>query len=227
MNENILDKVRKLLELSKNNTNINEANAALAQAQALMTKHRLSMFDLDKKIGDLTEVDLPQGKRNISWKSQLLNGICKNNNCKTIIMEGKGISYRIIGTETDIELVKFIYDTIVAQIEFHVSEALRNNLGTGKTFTNNFKLAAVQTVIQRMNEANKKVMESVTNAMVFVNTSQAKIASYVENNIGKLRPHKYAGGALDEDGWQLGTEAGRKVSWNKGIAGSKPNSLEE
>lgn len=92
-NEKILDKIRKLMKLAENNINLNEASAAFSQAQSLLTRHRLTMAEVENTRDIIPEDErivesgrpLYSGERVIHWKSYLSDKIAKYNGCKMYV----------------------------------------------------------------------------------------------------------------------------------------------
>lgn len=90
--EKIIQTIRKLLELSKNNPSEEEAKSAALKAQELLAKYHLDMrevesIDIDTVDSiDEVRVNLPAKK----WKYRLANIVANNFRCKHFYL-GKGI----------------------------------------------------------------------------------------------------------------------------------------
>jgi len=103
--EKILDKVRKLLELSKS-SDPNEAANAARHAQALLTKHRLSQEDVLEEERGIFEVDDTTGTSAPFWEILLINIIAHVNECK---MLRSSFSFHLVGAKKDAELVDYLF----------------------------------------------------------------------------------------------------------------------
>jgi hypothetical protein len=81
--DKILQKIKKVLELSKNNPSEEEAKSAALKAQRLMAEYHIEMVDLDKLNGDtdITSVKVAVGNGN-KWKSPLAYVVSKNFRCR-------------------------------------------------------------------------------------------------------------------------------------------------
>jgi hypothetical protein len=103
-NERVIEKIKKVLELAKNNPSEEEAKAAALQAQKLLAKYHIEMsevegIDLDKiESIDEVRVDVPAKK----WKYELARIISKNFRCKHFYY-GKG-TVVFYGHKTDAEI---------------------------------------------------------------------------------------------------------------------------
>lgn len=112
--EKIIEKIKKVLELSKNNPSQEEARAAALKAQKLMAEYHISMQEIDaiENVDDIVEkkVDIGTGNK---WKYMLAGIIAKNFRCKfffygksTIVFYG----YKI-DTEIAAETFTFLFKT--------------------------------------------------------------------------------------------------------------------
>jgi hypothetical protein len=235
-NETILIRIQRLLDLASNNTNVNESAAAFAQAQKLLTRHNLDLATVAAATGikqaseaiiNSTE-PLYTGQRVVLWKNNLAVELCEINACKmyistTVVNNKKQISYRIVGTSSDVMVVRYFFNSIVEQIEMLSANALRSGLGQGKTFTNNFKHGAQQTVIERLQKMHEEVRaEYAQTAIVLVDNKIAEVEAWVKTNMNLGAPHPSHTTTSDSRGFALGKEAGKNVSLARGLdAGTK------
>jgi len=217
MQNEILLKIKKLLDLSKNNTNVHEAAAAYHAAQKLLTQHRLSLVDLEKADdSDYDFDDVYYGKRKITWKGVLASGIAKCNGCRAFWRATRaGRVLQVVGKKANIDIVKWLYASVSAQIESLCKLAVQASYG-GKTFSNNFKLGASNAVIQRLQLAKSEVESEYTgtHALVHINQADAKLEQYFREVL-EVKPYtaKFTG---DSNGYAAGTRAGKRVNITKG-----------
>ena len=233
IDRSVLERIKKLLDLADKNPNENEAASAYAQAQKLLSRHKLDAAQVELLTGvpQTSEpifncsVPLYSGKRVIQWKCDLSASIAKLNDCKMYIGNTReGIQFRLIGRQSDIDIVSYLFESIVAQIEMASASALARGNGHGKTFTNNFKHAATNEVIRRLMEAKNEVQTEFaktngTAAMVLVNSRMDEVEQWQKKNL-PLGKRVVQGFRKDFDGWQQGKAAGQKVSLNPGLGGS-------
>jgi hypothetical protein len=83
----IVDKVKKLLALSKS-SNPNEAAAAAARAAELMFEHKIEAADLEitggakRPVEAVTEATLSNGDWREFWKGQLAEAVARSMSCR-------------------------------------------------------------------------------------------------------------------------------------------------
>ncbi len=224
----ILDRIKKLITLANAKGNTNECANAFAQAQRLLMKHKLTMADLDSFTDEadepIEESDMElYGKRIIGWKRYLANEVAKLNACRTFTRSGYGnAQHFIVGRASDVEVVNYIVTSVVSQIEYFCKKAMKNGEGSGKTFSNQFKFGAAETVVSRIRQANAEIKKEYqgTNALVLVNTRSAEVDAHMEENY-KLRKAPSYRVARDHSARDAGRAAGRKVSLSKGMKTTK------
>lgn len=232
MNE-ILSKVRNLLSLSDKNQNLNEAAAAFKAAQKLLSKHRLSITDVyvseeDKEPVKESDEPLYAGARAITWRGDLAASVCKANGCHafwriTAVNGRRQKQLLIIGRESDINTVRYMYNLIASQIEAMCASALLTN-GGGKTFSNNFKLGAVDTISSRLKEATQEVEDQYKGTTALVLVKQAD--NEVNQAVAKLKLRKRSVSYRhNREGYAQGQAAGRRVNLSRGSIGGKNKGL--
>ena len=113
-NEKIIEKIRKTLELSRNNPSEEEAKAAALMAQKLLAKYHIDMADVEAVDLDKDEpieevyVDLPAKK----WKYELATAVAQNFRCKHIYYGKSRVCF--YGHKTDATVAadtfKYLFD---------------------------------------------------------------------------------------------------------------------
>lgn len=112
--EKIIQTIKKVLELSKNNPSEEEAKAAALKAQELLAKYHISMSEIEDidtaNVEEISEVsvDVPSKK----WKYKLATIVANNFRCKHFYY-GKG-TVVFYGHKTDAEVAaetyKYLFD---------------------------------------------------------------------------------------------------------------------
>lgn len=243
--EAIILKIKKLFALARKNPNQHESEAAAAKAQELLMQYNLSEDELDKfrsREERITQ-EFYQGHRSdkgvteVRWKIQLASAVAKNNLCKIIHHPWKKeISW--IGTEPNIEISKFLYETLVWDIE-HIADKLwgdilqirkiehdnnvilfkDDSLRTvhGKTWKKSFYLGMVRSLSDRLT-ANLGTLRtnSDINALVVVN--DAAIKKYIFDEYGRLSNANWgSGGQINGAGYRAGVEKGKTIQFRRGV----------
>lgn len=83
LNEKIIEKIKKILELSKNNPSVEEAKSAALKAQKLMAEYNIKMSEIEMidDIENIVEEKIDVGTGN-KWKYTLSSIVAKNFRCK-------------------------------------------------------------------------------------------------------------------------------------------------
>jgi hypothetical protein len=239
--EKILDRIRKLLELSKDPDNENEAAAAAGAAQKLMEKHRIEEAMLDRTPADEPiENERLDGKwrgRGTTWKQRLAGALAKTNQCRIYFSGG---ATRLVGRPSDMATVRYMYEYLIReltglgkkwgkQFEDEYGEA------PGRTPHNSFKIGAVNTISNRLYQAQKEArrheqelaesadrVRGMSTALVRVNSAIAKIDerkaevdTWVKKNL-KLRTGRRKSFNIDGLAYGAGQNAGANVNLDGG-----------
>ena len=149
--QQIIDKIKKLLNLSSNNPSKEEAMSAALMAQKLMAKYKIQE---DETLDEIKEEDLIDSvfadqKHNSSfhsWRRQLAVIVAKNFCCKCY-MKGQDIVFRGFKQDAEIALNAYLYlYTIGDKLgSKEYNEQLRNT-GSGKGVYNSFVMGFLQGV---------------------------------------------------------------------------------
>lgn len=223
----ITDKVIKLIKLSQNNSNVNEAASAYAQAQRLITKHNLDealLKDPNQVTSDsfVKEV-MFQGKRKSAWKTRVAAATAKANNCFiwTARVAGRAFACMTAGTKADVDMCKYMYDSIVNQVEKMCKDyMLVQDMGRSgaKTVANSFKIGAAVTVEKSLLAAKEEVEQEYegTNALMVIKDKLDKAEAWVrsENDLVKTKAVR---SRVANTAYSHGLEAGRNVQIRKAI----------
>lgn len=109
-NQKIMEKIKKVLALSKNNPSQEEAAAALLMAQKLMVEHNLTMEEVegvtDKDREAQVDYSVMSGSHT-AWKVAL--AVIIGNNFKTEVLRA-GAGFCFIGMEEDVQLTVSLFN---------------------------------------------------------------------------------------------------------------------
>lgn len=156
-----LTKAAKLLRLAQSD---NPAEAALAMSKAQEIMDRFKLTGADIALDGATPVEsvkhFAQDPLDIDgsarWKGQLGMVIARQNQCK--LYGGSG-GYCLIGRASDVQTVRYLYGWMTREIE---RLAARDCAGCGRTYWNNFRLGAVETVCAKLKAAAAATVATVT-----------------------------------------------------------------
>lgn len=206
----ILQRIQKLLRLSESG-NPNEAANALALAQKLMERHRISRAeveeDLDERIG---EICVSEGHRFATWRQVLLADIAQHNHCATYIRRYPRKSVMtVIGTAEDREVCSVLFRWIERQIY-----DMGAKYPGSRVAKNNFRRGATCTVCERLKRAAREARRGASStALAKIDNTEA-IQSWVEENMGKPREASKDKATVDLDAFLHGLAAGHTVDIN-------------
>lgn len=133
-NQKILEKIKKVLALSKNNPSQEEAAAALLMAQKLMVEHNFTMEEVegveDKAREASVDYSVNSGSRT-SWKVAL--ALIIGNNFKTEVLKS-GSGFCFIGMEEDVQLTVSLFN-LASDIIDKGMKKVRRDARKKNTFT--------------------------------------------------------------------------------------------
>lgn len=109
-NKKIIEKVKKILALSKNNPSEEEATAAFLMAQKLMVEHNLTMAEVEGTKEEAQEAianySIMKGS-NTAWKVRLGKILAENFKCE-MLKAGSGFCF--IGMEEEVQLTVSLFN---------------------------------------------------------------------------------------------------------------------
>ncbi len=127
--EDVISKVRKLLELSKS-SNENEAALAAAKAREMLSRYNLTLADLPagemRGALDVVECSADQGKTIRHWVKGLFIHVAAGFECEPLIRRRNGDNplLTFIGTAADANVAKFVFQFLYCELNRLVDEAL-------------------------------------------------------------------------------------------------------
>jgi hypothetical protein len=222
----ILDKIRKLLRLADRSRGAteNEAKVALAKAQELMTRHNIDSALLRMERGesgdsfavDKGKVDLPKTLNPADL--MILSLLQQHFNVKTILMPtGRGTPVDIIGAPADIDFAIFAFN-FLRQTFFRCWNEFKT------TRTNPDKASYYRGLRDGLNAELKAAKERAEQSYaadqrqaygLVVVDQQAAITRYVEDHYGKLRNRAQRRRRVDSGSYFAGEQKGRTIRINR------------
>lgn len=181
--KSILRRIKKLLDHAEHqNADPNEAAVAAAQAASLMARYRLDRAIVEAEggcaqrepIAEEVGFALPTSKIQ-RWVNLVIYAITNASDCKyhwwwdTLYVAGKRTRARLvakfIGRATDRQAAKMLVEFVVAEIDRLAKKALASGrVEAPRTFGNNFRLGAAETVSRRLREAAEARAKGVVEA---------------------------------------------------------------
>ena len=237
--DNILDKIRKLLALAKS-ANVHEAAAAAARAQSIIDKHKIDLALLQEEEqheqDDASDepvrrcLDFPlftTGRRLPMWKWDLAWSLCNANQCRPWVSTEYNRSEKkyarmcyVIGRASDAQTVQYLHQYLCHELD----RLAKTHTGKGRTWLNNFRMGAVSEIENRLEEkqaydhkalkqsAQTEVKAGNENALVKVENALARIeeqGTMVEKWMKAQDSMKYSDSRSDIMHDPVGFEQGR------------------
>lgn len=131
MDNQIIDKITKLLARAENNPFAGEAQACMLKAQQLMVKHNLTAADISEGTtfqAEVSKLDLTGYARTIWWKKDLAYIITKNFRCKNFLINNhhtRRSKIVVLGLKEDVEIAMRIFHFAVEAINSCSSQYLK------------------------------------------------------------------------------------------------------
>lgn len=220
--DSLLNKIKNLLSLAENNSNVHEADNAMQKAQALLQEYNLSLsavqgFTTDND-GITEEMIYNGGKNNTQWELSLANVVAMNNFCKVISFRKTG--YKIYGKSTDIELVVYMINNYNSQLQrIYKTQILpkKHPSAHGKSYANSFYIGAVSGLADKLDQG-KKEFESKPGGTELIIYNENAISDYIEDS-GIKTTHAHSSYKRNhsayEDGYKIGSNLELNNSLNK------------
>lgn len=239
-NHNIIERIQKLLSLSKNNANPNEAANAAALADKLINRHQLSMAEIQAT----SHEQIPVGKHNTpiysscrrtAWKAHLASSLARHYDCALYISYGyegknKTSNYTLVGRNEDCEIAIFMFNWITNEIE---RLAKKNASGLGHNYSQTYCEGAGVGIIEKLRSEKENLRtearaEGKGSALVLLDNKAIEAARKLDQLCPNLRRTAELSGASNKNAmaFSSGREAGKSMNIGKGLAGaSKTASL--
>jgi hypothetical protein len=227
--ENILNKIKNMLDLAGNAGTEHEAALAASMAHKFMEKHNLCMSEVSEFSTDDTEIreeSVHESGRLATWKMNLLHhGVAPVFNCRVLINSGyRKRTLRLVGTKADMAIARVTFEYLVGAVE-RLSRS--HAKGCGRSYINSYKLGAVATVCSRLKAQARENREEVEQYATKTGTALAvvkgaNLKNYMSKFTGKYRTSQ---SRRDHYGYDHGRSDGHDVGLNAQVGGSSGNRL--
>jgi hypothetical protein len=240
--ENVLRKVRKLLDLAGNNPSVEEAASAAEKAQALITKYGLTLIDVDTERDAAGNEDLTRGYENVpfnygghdhsrEWRLELLHRLAQLNFCQVIrytwnrkygTKAAQANKSSIIGQPGHIDLVVFLFESIARQLQSMANAEYTKAVREGHAWCSvmkwkkGFAYGAIEVILARL-EAQRRELEGAPEVRALVVIADAQLVAATEKYFPKLKEGRERTLKVNGDAYYRGREAGQKVAINQAL----------
>lgn len=211
--EQVIDKVRKLLALATS-SNEHEAAAAAAKAQELLLKYNIETRRLETEdatdsgiiVRRMTEHDFS------GWRGQLIGAVCEATTTRVLLTKlgGKSKLYQIFGAPANCEIAEYLYSYLTKTLV----KLSPKPVATAESHA--FRMGAVHVIYTRLLETYKAVAQASADTMALVVTTTEAIDAKVAEmypKIGKARTARIS----DWDAYDRGRVAGKSIPLSRGL----------
>lgn len=228
----IIDKIRQLRALSQS-SNVNEAAAAAAAADRLISKHRISEAEIAiaNRAADLpAEEDqfvLYETARVIRWKQSLAMLLSKHYGCAVwndcvfgASDGGRKISrLRMVGLKSDMEIVRYMFAWLTTEIE-RLSKS--HCAGRGHIYSQSYCEGAVSGIKAQLDlvkqeerlAASKSEQTTTALACLDGRLNKAELALHsLHTNLKTVRTYSHR--HLDGSAYRVGEQVGKSIHLGK------------
>jgi len=216
----VIDKVKKLLALSKS-SNANEAAAAAAAANKLIDQYRLAEAELETS-DDLCEDIMEdtdsfyESGRLTQWKSSLACQLAKHYGCA--IYNNKSYrknSYKLVGRKSDIEVVRYMFTWLFLEVD-RLSDSASKGSGrdrsAGKIFSNSFCSGAVVGISSKLESSRKEVAQSASSgAIIRLDQRLEEAKNFMNGNHRLKRSNSFGSSRFDSNAYEAGKVSGQNI----------------
>lgn len=233
--DDVVNKVRKLLNLSQRTSNVHEAATAAAAAQALMLHHKLAMADVETKADPMAEVNaLGADQRRVTrWQVILMAGICRANFCRCVVRAAHKAhpgGLTIVGKASDVNAVLYLYQYLSRQLDELADGAYVPPWQSKREFMGSFRYGAACEVAHRLYEERQRAEAELRSqgataerSLMVINQADAEVGEYVDKRFahkdkdGSVKPPKqYRVAQTEGGGYSAGRIAGSQIRLGAG-----------
>ena len=236
MSDKIARQIVALLNKAESTTSEHERDALLEKATQLRLKYLIE--DAQLKAHDNTP------KEKIVWKDmlaekhaafikakrELLTGLANLNNCQPLLM-GKRDYMQIVGHESDIDYVQFLYASLMLQMEraMATDEHNRPTYDSIRSWRTSYAHAWVRRVLQRL-QAFKTSSEHAAEAStpgtaLVLRDRSTEVAQRVSERYPHTRSAYKNTSVHSRDGYTRGDAAGQRAALNREVNGPTRGSI--
>lgn len=199
MNDQIINKIRKLLALSSNNPSQDEAEAAMMKAQAVAMEHGINIALIgmkeDKDISDITKDVIGVGQRLPVVHKYVRNILQSFFNIKILTSGNRayGIELYFIGSPDDISTARYVYTWLSDAMVKCWKKYYANNpmipLSHKASYLSGFHFGLSKKLKANKEQIESKLLTTVDQSSkyaVAVIDKNKKIEDFIENQFGKV-----------------------------------------
>ena len=230
--EKVIDKIKKLLALSRSD-NEHEAALAASKAQELLDKENVRISEVEGvSESEISEYLVKEKGRFMSWEVQLFAKLAKTMDCFPYIATNRAVKMRrlmVAGYKQDVEVFNYLREYVGTSILKLVDRALKEqkkNPGWSRrrtiAFKNAFGAGASTRVCEIIDAQRKERLSRDVTCRDLVIARGLAVQEWAVKNLdltkGTSRRVSY-----NVTGWDMGYEAGNDISIRNAVNGETPS----
>lgn len=229
--EKILDRIRKLLALARDQRgSTEEAAVAAAAAQRLMLQHQIEETDLDSGdridlYGHLVEEGRKEaGRRWPPWKLRLATAVAYHSSVRVVMIDD---GMRLFGHRADCEIAQVLFQYLTREVDRLADDAwavFRSPFRDVKPWKQRFREGAVAAIAWRLDEMRLTVeTEAPAGALVLRSRVQTVTDLLVQAAEAAPTQNPWDGAAVDPNdlAFRRGVAAGSDIALQQAAPGRK------
>lgn len=199
------------------NPNLNEAEAAAALAQELITRHQVTEAQLAAHTGPKDKAQIvsleyfARGDSNLQkWERYLCNGICLTNQCRLLIYKGS-THLTLFGTQANLAIVIELFEELRSMIRTLANTSFTAyGYGQPTAWKTSFCLGATSAIYARMKATSTKVVQE-TNSTALMVVEDQRAENALRAYAPKIKTGKKSRGPSNHSAFSAGYEAGQRL----------------
>jgi hypothetical protein len=225
----VIERVQKLLALSKS-SNVNEAANAAAAANKLIDQYRLSEADLsvEQQASDpMVEDDgyIYETGKVTQWKASLVRSLAAHYGVAHYndnhFPEGRKVSrFKLIGRTNDIQIVRYMFTWLSLECQRLADSQAK---GLGRVFVSSYCEGFVQGVAIQLRASRQEVKQTATTSAIIkldARLQESQDFMYgIHTNLRKTKSYSHA--QRDSLAFAAGQQQGQRVHLGSALGGSK------
>ena len=228
MNEKLAKVMQKIVQLralaARAGTQA-EAETAAAQAEALLAKYQIDEASIvSSDVSESIEQHDPlwTGKLNETWRGSLVAGLSKDHGCATVATrDGKGITYRIAGRRSDVEIVRYMFAWLTVEIERLAQHE------KGRADKTAFRYGAATGVLRAMRAARAEEVKAApagASAAIVLSSRHDESMNFLQKSLGGRFGNSRTS-RVAQDAFRRGLSAGAGISNRSALTGGSTRLL--
>jgi hypothetical protein len=232
--EKILERVRKLLALA-NSANEHEALLAMERVREIYAKYNLEQMKENEKAGYVHLV-LGRGKKRMeNWEARIASILATFFFVEVIFsheFDAKSGEHHqaieVIGTRENVLMAEYVYQFLLTQLQFHLSEAARGAKKFSRREYNSYRLGILVGFEKKLQEAERSqatepMSENTLSRAITIFRRDKRIENYLREIYPRLTTRRRGAAAVVDHAFSAGRAVGATLNLNRPVTSTSQN----